>query len=52
MPLGYRRTILGYPRAFVIYGFILCYGEVSAQLQLQHLKLYRSSRVASPRAAA
>lgn len=27
---GYRRTILGYPRAFVIYGFILCYGEVAA----------------------
>ena len=26
---GYRRTILGYPRAIVIYGFILCFGEVS-----------------------
>jgi len=25
---GYRRTILGYPRAIVIYGFILCFGEV------------------------
>merc|ERR1712212_529167 len=25
---GYRRTILGYPRAIVIYGFILCFGEI------------------------
>ena len=25
---GYRRTIAGYPRAIVIYGFILCFGEV------------------------
>merc|ERR1712235_104831 len=25
---GYRRTIMGYPRAIVIYGFILCFGEV------------------------
>ena len=27
---GYRRTIAGYPRAIVIYGFILCFGEVRA----------------------
>ena len=26
---GYRRTIAGYPRAIVIYGFILCFGEVN-----------------------
>ncbi|CBY12442.1 unnamed protein product [Oikopleura dioica] len=25
---GYRRTIAGYPRAIVIYGFILCFGEM------------------------
>ena len=25
---GYRRTIAGYPRAIVIFGFILCFGEV------------------------
>ena len=25
---GYRRTIMGYPRAIVIFGFILCFGEV------------------------
>merc|ERR1711868_183152 len=25
---GYRRTIMGYPRAIVIFGFILCFGEI------------------------
>ena len=32
---GYRRTIMGYPRAIVIFGFILCFGEVKL-LNLRH----------------